>query len=266
VVAVKPADPTAVKAAEPPPDPDSYADLASALAATIPADARVIGFGELHARTDRAQAKSALARFTDALPAFGDKVSDLIVETWIPPGNCQKEAEHASQSVAKETKRPVETKSEIAMLAEAARAKGVQPHAMRVTCDDFKRITAAKPDDQLLMLLELTRRELGRIAMEAVEHRDREPSHRPWVTLYGGALHNDRFPEAALAQYSYAPDADKASHDHFVEVDLIVPEFAEADDMSHKQPWFKVAAAADARVHVWKRGERSFVIVLPVTK
>jgi len=257
---VTPPAPPPVKPAEP---PDSYPDLASALTATIPADARVVGFGELHARTDRAQAKSALARFTDALPAFGDKVSDLIVETWIPPGNCQKEAEHASQSVAKETKRPVETKSEIAMLAEAARAKGVQPHAMRVTCDDFKRITAAKPDDQLLMLLELTRRELGRISVEAVEHRDREATHRPWIALYGGALHNDRFPDPAVAQYSYAPDADKVTKDHFVEVDLIVPEFAEADELSHKQPWFAVAHAADARFHVWKRGERSFVIVLP---
>lgn len=217
----------------------------------------------MHARTDRAHVTSALARFTDALPAFGDRVSDLIVETWLPPGNCQKEAEHAAKEIAKETKRPVETKSEVALLAEAARAKGVQPHAMRVTCDDFAKLTKAKPDDQLLMMLTLTKRELARIASEAVAHRDREPGHRPWIALYGGALHNDRFPAKALAEYSYAPDADAATHDHFVEIDLIVPELAEADDHAHAEPWFAVAHAADARVHVWKRGERSFVIILP---
>src|SRR5262245_42262247 len=51
--------------AEPPgPKADSYPDLAAALKAIVPADARVIGFGELHNRTDRAQVKSALARFT----------------------------------------------------------------------------------------------------------------------------------------------------------------------------------------------------------
>src|SRR5690349_15412557 len=32
--------------------PNTYPDLPAALAAIIPADARVIGFGELHARTD----------------------------------------------------------------------------------------------------------------------------------------------------------------------------------------------------------------------
>ena len=35
---------------------DTYPDLASALAAIIPAGTRVLGFGEMHSRTDRAQA------------------------------------------------------------------------------------------------------------------------------------------------------------------------------------------------------------------
>ena len=118
----------------------------------------------------------------------------------------------------------------------------------------------------LLESLELTKRELARISTEAVTHRDKEANHRPRITLYGGALHNDRFPDAALAPYSYAPDADRATHDHFVEIDLIVPEFAEADEHSHGQPWYSVVQAADARVHVWKRGERSFVFILPVSK
>src|SRR5262245_29107005 len=42
----------------------SYPDLGAALKAIVPADARVIGFGEIHARTDSAQVKSSLAHFT----------------------------------------------------------------------------------------------------------------------------------------------------------------------------------------------------------
>src|SRR5688572_24996053 len=41
---------------------DSYPDLGAALKAIVPADARVVGFGELHNRTDGAQVKSTLAR------------------------------------------------------------------------------------------------------------------------------------------------------------------------------------------------------------
>ena len=56
---------------------DTYPDLASALAAIIPAGTRVLGFGEMHSRTDRAPVKSALSRFTtDGLPALSDKLSD----------------------------------------------------------------------------------------------------------------------------------------------------------------------------------------------
>src|SRR5258706_4308559 len=55
--------------APPPVAQDGFPDLASALVATIPDDTRIVGFGELHARTDRAKVASALARFTDAIPA-----------------------------------------------------------------------------------------------------------------------------------------------------------------------------------------------------
>ena len=40
-------------------------------------------------------------------------------------------------------------------------------------------------------------------------HRDKEPTHRPWIAVYGGALHNDRFPEPGVAEWSYAAAIDK---------------------------------------------------------
>jgi hypothetical protein len=101
----------------------AFPDLAAALKGTIPATARVVGFGELHMRTDRKQVKSALARFTqDGLPAIADQLSDLIVETWIVDPKCGQKAQTTTAKVEMTVRRPQETKSEIALLADAARA------------------------------------------------------------------------------------------------------------------------------------------------
>jgi hypothetical protein len=160
-------------------------------------------------------------------------------------------------------KRPEATKSDIALLAEAAKAAKIQPHAMRITCDDYARIAPPGKEIDVAAMLDLTTRELGRIATEAVLHRDKEPDHRPWIALYGGALHNDRFPDKGVEQWSYAAKVDELTHDHFVEVDIVVPELAEGDAQMQKQPWYPLVAKANKSVQVYTRGERSFVVILP---
>ncbi len=241
---------------------ETYKDLAAALTAIIPADARVIGFGELHQRTDRAQVKSSLAAFTAALPAIADKLSDLVIETWLVDPKCGKPAVAATAKVETTVKRPEATKSEIALLAEAARAAKIQPHAMTLTCTDYVAIAPANHDVDPVAVLTLTTRELKRIATSAVTHRDKEPDHRPWIAVYGGALHNDRFPDAGVAEWSYAAEVDRVTNNHFVEVDIIVPELAEGDPAQQNQPWYPLVAG-NHDVTVWKRGERSFVVLLP---
>ncbi|HEY5928258.1 MAG TPA: hypothetical protein VIV11_41505 [Kofleriaceae bacterium] len=243
---------------------DSYPDLAAALKAIVPADARVIGFGELHSRTDRAQVKSSLSRFTtDGLPPFADKLSDLIVETWIVDPKCGQAAQTATAKVEMKVRRPAETKSEIAVLAETARAAKIQPHAMKLSCADYERVAPAGQEPLPDVMLGLITKELGRIADEAVKHRDKDPGHRPHIALYGGALHNDRFPNEGVADWSYAARIDQLTGGRFVEIDLIVPELAEADPAVQRQPWFPLVKSADPSVRVWKRGERSFVVVFP---
>ncbi len=243
---------------------DSYDDLGKALTAIIPADARVIGFGELHSRTDRTQVRSTLSHFTaEALPVLADKLSDLVLETWIVDKGCGSAATEATAKVEITMRRPVETHNDIGDLANAARAAKIQPHAMRVTCEDYARIAPpGKPVDTVAML-DLTTRELGRIGVEAVVHRDREAQHRPWIALYGGALHNDRIPDKGTEEWSYAAKVDDAAKGKFVEIDLVVPELATGDDLIAKQPWAAIAAHPTTKVQVWKRGERSFVVVLP---
>src|ERR1041385_1565955 len=135
---------------------DAFADLGAALQAIIPADARVVGFGELHSRTDRAQVKSSLAHFTaEGLPAIADKLSDLIVETWIVDPKCGQKAQTATAKVEMTVRRPQETKSEIAQLADAARAAKIQPHAMRINCDEYEKIAPQGKDVAPEVLLDL---------------------------------------------------------------------------------------------------------------
>lgn len=261
-----PAPPAPKKPATPKlPAHTEYADLSSAIAAVVPADARVVGFGELHARVDRKSVPSALSAFTAALPSFGDKVSDLVVETWIVDPKCGQKAVQTTKKIETEVKRPVETKNEVGELADAAKKAGIQPHAMTLACKDYETLAPKSGAADPVAMLTLTTKELTRIATSAVIHRDGTKNPRPWIALYGGALHNDRFPDKGVAEWSYAATVDQATKDHYVEVDLIVPEFAEPDAASQKQPWFPLVTDA-AKFRVWKRGERSFVIVFPRTK
>jgi len=251
--------------APPQPPPGQYATLADALAKVIPADARVIGFGELHARVDRAQVKSALSHFTAALPSFGDKISDLVVETFIVDPKCGQSAQTATKQMETEVKRPEATKSEIQLLADAARAAKIQPHAMTLSCADYKVLVPKGQVDPLAMLT-ITTRELKRIALSGVAHRDKEGNPRPWIALYGGALHNDLQPDPAIKEWSYAAAVDTATKGRFVEIDLIVPELAAPDPNSQKQPWFDLVKNAGDWIQIFKRTDHSFVVVLAKTK
>lgn len=246
--------------------PRGYPDLAAALVATIPPHARVIGFGELHARRDRPLATSTLASFTRALPALADRLSDLVIETWLVDPGCGQPAVQATARIEAAVERPAATRSELAELVDAARAAHIQPHAMTLHCADYAAIAPAGGEVDAVAMLSLTTRELRRIVTSAVAHRDQEPGHRPWIAVYGGALHNNRFADPGVAEWSYAADADRATGGHFVEIDIIVPELAADTPSARREPWFPLAGAPrdpDRPVVVWTRGERSFVVILP---
>ena len=129
---------------------------------------------------------SALRRFTAALPALGAHVSDLVLETWVATPACGTVAVEATHAIEVEVRRPPTTRSELAQLTDAARAAGVQPHAMTLTCADYAAIAPGGAADPVAMLGVVTR-ELTRITTSAIRHRDREPGHRPWIAVYGGA-------------------------------------------------------------------------------
>ena len=227
----------------------------------------MIGFGELHARTDRAQVESSLAHFTaDVLPAIAatsSRISSSRRGSSIR--SAASGATDATAAVETTMSGRAETKTEIAVLVQAARAAKVQPHAMRVGCDDYARVAPpgkeldievdARPDHARARAASRPRRSPRAIASRCSARGSR---------VYGGALHNDRFPDRRRRGWSYAETVDDATRDHFVEIDLIVPELAADDPASQHEPWFPLLAkAARDHVVVIQRGARSYIVVLP---
>jgi hypothetical protein len=259
--------PPADAGAELPPHRE-VADIGSAIRELVTDDVRVVAFGELHARVDRpSAARSALVRFSDdVLPVIGARLSDLVLETWLFDRDCGEQAQTATAKVEATMQRPPATKSELATLVDRARAAGVRPHVMRLTCDDWSAVAPPGKDIDYEAMLSIITRELGRIATDAVAYREKEKSPRTLVATYGGALHNDLYPIEGIADWSFAKRVDEAAPGRYLELDLYVPEYAEQDTLSQQEPWFPlVAAARSDRVTVIERGPRSYILLLPRT-
>ncbi|HTJ46789.1 MAG TPA: hypothetical protein VL463_32020 [Kofleriaceae bacterium] len=239
-------------------------DVATAVADLIAEDdPRVIGFGELHSRTDRANVTSSLAHFTkEVFPAVKDRLSDLVLETWIVDPKCGEGAKTATAAVEGAMMRPQSTKSELAQLIEAARAAKVQPHAMHLGCDDYAKVAPPGQEIQIEVMLDLITRELGRLATAAAA---KAPAGKI-IATYGGALHNDRFPNPGVASWSFADRVDHAVAGKYDEIDLYVPELAAEDPASKNEAWFPLLGrAAKDHVVVIQRGAKSYIVLLPTS-
>lgn len=242
-------------------------DLASAFTALLTPQTRLVGIGELHARVDLPSAPSTLTSFTSAiLPALPARTSDIILETWTVDPRCGKAGVQATAKLQEATRRPESTRNELGLLVDASRSRGVRAHSMQVRCEDYQEM-AAGGDDAIIHMLDLTTSELARLANATLRRpppRPRSPTPLPpsLVVLYGGAMHNDRFPTAGLEPWSYAAAVEGASDRTYLEIDLITPELAADDPNLATQPWAPLVGMS-RRVLTYQRGERSYVIVLP---
>ncbi|HEY8924696.1 MAG TPA: hypothetical protein VIU64_09965, partial [Polyangia bacterium] len=84
--------------------------------------------------------------------------------------------------------------------------------------------------------------------------------------VYGGALHNDLVPDPELAAYSFAPRVLAATLGRFLEIDLVVPEYAAGSSVVKAQPWWRAyeRARPGRRAAVLiRRSARSYVVVFP---
>src|SRR5262252_1186978 len=252
----------AIPAARPVPAAAKVQSARAAVEAMIADPGGVIAFGELHQTRATAKVRSALARFTDEiLPVVAPHASHLIVETWITRGTCGEAEAQVTKEVARTTERPVETESEIMKLLRRAKELGVAPHVLEVGCDEYKVLAGAGGAVDYDKLLTITNQHLQRAIGQGLL-LPRAPG-RPLLIVYGGALHNDLFPDPALAKYTFGRAVHAATRGAYREVDLYVPEMVDTTPSLKAEPWYQAwqRAGAGRGVVVIERGPRSAIVV-----
>jgi hypothetical protein len=257
-------------APSPPPPVSLKASVATSADAAISAwlgDASgVVAFGEVHQDTSTVATRSALARFTeDILPALAPRASHLIVETWMTTGKCGEPEARVTEDIARTTERPKETEGEIVRLLRRAKAAGVAPHVLAIDCKEYASLQASDGHGGVDYdrLLTMTGRHLETAIRQALA-LPRTPE-RPLVVVYGGALHNDLYPERGLAAYSFAPSIFAATHGDYREIDLYVPAFVERMPALKSTAWYRAwrSFAHPASVVTMPRSARSLIVVYP---
>jgi hypothetical protein len=295
--------------------PTARAAVAAALAEQ-PRAPVVIGFGELHQTRGTAGVESALRRFTrEILPALAGssstsasgsartpegateldgRLSHLVVETWVSRGGCGDAEKRVTEDVERTTERPATTGNEIVTLIEDAARLRVSPKVLEVSCADYRSLQAAAGGGlDYDRVLRMTARALERSAGAALRARakaaartgdrsgDKTGAGAGAVAIYGGALHNDLHPERGLESYSYVPAVAAAVLGRYLEIDVIVPEYAETSGLAKAESWYAIyrrardqdagATTPDPRAVVLDpravvlidRSPRSFVLVFP---
>jgi hypothetical protein len=262
VVLARPAAPIPAASA---PHASQQSSPQAAIAALMADPGGVIAFGELHQTRATAKVRSAIARFTDEiLPIVAPHASHLIVETWITRGTCGAVEAQVTEEVARTTERPVETESEIMTLLRRAKELGVAPHVLDVGCDEYK-VLAGEGEHAGAVdydkLLTITNQHLERAIGQGLL-LPRAPG-RPLIVVYGGALHNDLFPDPTLAKYTFGRHVHAATRGAYREVDLYVPEMVDTTPALKAEPWYRAwqRAGAGASDVVIQRNPRSSIVV-----
>jgi hypothetical protein len=259
----------AIPAAERP-TVEHFPNALAAFQKVLDISARVVAIGEYHQTTSTVAIRSSLSRFADELlPALAQAATDLVVETWVATGACGAQEKKVEKEIETTTERPPETENEIITLLRRAKAKGMEPHILVMSCKDYRFVTDKRGETDFAKMLRLTR---DRLQAEVIRWLAAPPTragnNRRTVAIYGGALHNDLYPAAADKPYAFGPALFSKAKGDYVEVDLFVPEYIVDDQRLASEPWFRLFQQnQDAKDAVLiRRSERSFVILFPPSK
>ena len=232
----------------------------------------IIGFGEFHQSKNDTGVRSAIARFSqNLLPTLAPHASDLVVETWQPLG-CGKTEEKAVAEIKEVIERPKQTESEVVQLIKKAKTLDVQPHILKVTCNDYEQLfnnDAGTMD--LYEMLVLVGRLLKEKAEEIYHYRNKEKQKakpapkrvEKMILIYGGAVHNDPHPDAGWDEVAFGPNIFKATKGKYLEIDLYVPEFIEKNPMMKEEKWYPLFEkhASTEKVVVIKRNNDAYTLI-----
>jgi hypothetical protein len=229
----------------------------------------VVAFGELHQTNATAGIPSALRRFTEeVLPALSGRLAYLVVETWMTTGKCGEAERAVTADVERTTERPAHTETEIETLIRLADERGVVPRILSIACTDYQAMLGAGGGGvDYDRTLKVTARALETAILRALASA-RAPAAKTrdgLVAVYGGALHNDRNPDPELAAYSFARGAQAATLGQYVEIDLVVPEYAAGSAAVRAQSWWRpyLQQRRPGATVLVQRAPRSFVVIFP---
>ncbi len=259
---------------------DSAADALAAILKRAETDSgvapRVVAFGEYHELKGNTGIKSGLKRFGEQLlTVLQPLTTDLVLETWVTAGGCGKEEKQVVADVKQTTKRPVTTENELVTLIKQAKATGVQPHILEISCGEYQALLGADGavdyEKMLKLLSDLLAKKIAQVKL-----RREAAGTRKIVAVYGGALHNDLYPAEDFRPYTFGPSTALAFPGQYLEVDLYVPEFITKDQALIKEPWFakytlasrSAPAGKKPTTSAWvvRRGKGSFILLFPRTR
>jgi hypothetical protein len=236
-----------------------YADTPSAINAIldeVPAP-RVFAVGEYHMTNKTATKASPLAQFSrEIIGLLAPHAHHLVVEAWLDEG-CRRG--EVTRQVAAATQRAPATATDLQALVVASRRLAFDTRGLPMTCIEYGAMLDPKGRVDFLRLLELVTDKLGEATRAALEA---DPDRA--VIVYGGALHNDLYPNWPLGELSYAAPLAQELGGRVLEIDLVVPEVVAGMPLVRHEPWFPLLSrAAPDRVMVWERGPSSYVVILP---
>jgi hypothetical protein len=220
---------------------------------------KVYAIGEYHPTRAAVARQSPLARFTgEIVQLLEPRAQHLIVEAWLDDTCRSRDAEAIQMQVLRVTNRTPTQASDLQALI--ATSQGMQMHTqgLPMTCIEHSSVLDGRGRVDFLRLLLLVTEKLGDAARALISQgRD--------VIVYGGALHNDLYPQWPLEELSYAKLLDDdLGGGAVLEIDLVVPEIVAPMAMVRREPWFPLLGrAAPDRVVVWARGPGSYVVILP---
>lgn len=228
---------------------------------------RIIGFGEYHNQANDTTA-SALSRFSKSLlPAISSVTSDIVLEALVPIGNCTEVKNEMAEEIKEDTNRPKSTEDEVSVLFGQARAHGIFPHYLTLTCAD-NHLIYNQETVNYQTLLELIGSKLTTKTKQVMDFRaglDRKS--KPLIAVYGGAIHNDANPDTEWAAAAFGTEIKKMMPPNkYIEIDLVVPELMEDISFVKKAAWYPLFKdkVTKNKTLLIKRSETDFIIVFPL--